>query len=64
LDPTHMFNSNQSLPVEDRDALMQLPIRELRERATARRISLQGVIEKRDIVELLLNSSTRRPSAL
>jgi len=52
MDPGEILN--QGLRVEDRQALMQLSIRELRERARARNITLRGAVEKSDIVDLLL----------
>jgi hypothetical protein len=55
LDPLGTL-SNHLPRVEDREALMALSIRELRERAAARSISLTGIIEKNEIVDLLLQS--------
>jgi len=57
VDPIAIFNPH--LQVEDRDALMHLSIRELRDRARARHISLEGVVEKREIVDLLLNDRSQ-----
>jgi hypothetical protein len=54
IDPVAIFNPQ--IRVEDRAALMQLPIRELRERAHARNIPLHGVREKSEIIELLLGT--------
>jgi hypothetical protein len=58
VDPSAVINQN--LQVEDRHALMQLSIRELRERALARSISLRNVVEKSEIVDLLLGNARTR----
>lgn len=49
--------SNILRVTETRETLMQLPIKELRDRARARNLSLRGLVDKSEVVDLLLSGA-------